>query len=332
MMRFGFVVILISVFASWKVRSQSLPTHEVVPQSDFQVSFRERGMEKTRWNYDPKYTRPFFFPFNGPSGKTLTRIGHPGAPDHDHHRSVWFAHNKVNGLNFWAENVKNQVRQKEWIAYQDGDQESIMASLLGWFAEDGSEQMEQELIAAAISLPGGEFSLEFQTTFRCPRGAARVELDKTNFGFLAVRVAKSISEYFGGGTLTNSEGQVHEKDIFGKPARWMDYSGLIGTGTGEKRTAVVEGITFFDHPGNPRYPTHWHVREDGWMGAAFCLQEAFTITPEAPLVLRYLLHAHSGKYTPDRAAGMAESFAQRPGFLITEKPERHIKFGVKRAR
>ena len=37
-----------------------------------------------------------------PSGATLTRIGHPGAENHDHHRSVWFAHHKVNGLDFWS--------------------------------------------------------------------------------------------------------------------------------------------------------------------------------------------------------------------------------------
>ena len=30
-----------------------------------------------------------------------------------------------------------------------------------------------------------------------------LEFGKTNFGFLAVRVAKSISEHFGGGKLTN---------------------------------------------------------------------------------------------------------------------------------
>ena len=30
-------------------------------------------------------------------------MGHPGAPDHDHHRSVWFAHFKVLGIDFWGD-------------------------------------------------------------------------------------------------------------------------------------------------------------------------------------------------------------------------------------
>ncbi|MEZ5432290.1 MAG: DUF6807 family protein [Verrucomicrobiales bacterium] len=52
----------------------------------------------------PQYPRGrLHFPLTGPSGEPLTRMGHPGAENHDHHRSVWFAHNKLNGLDFWSE-------------------------------------------------------------------------------------------------------------------------------------------------------------------------------------------------------------------------------------
>jgi hypothetical protein len=45
----------------------------------------------------------------------------------------------------------------------------------------------------------------------------------------------------------------------------------------DKRVAVTEGITYFDHAKNPSYPSHWHVREDGWMGASLCRHEVIII-------------------------------------------------------
>ncbi len=302
---------------------------EILPLPGHQASFQIDGKEKTRWHYGTEYPRPFFYPFNGPSGVSLTRMGHPGDSGHDHHRSVWFAHHDVNGETFWADGRDStQIRQKRWIAYKDGDNEAIMASLLGWYGKDGSEFMEQEVVAALIPLEGGEHALEFQITMRVPAKLEKVDLNKTNFGFLAVRVSKTLSAHFGGGEISNSEGAVGEPDIFGKAARWMDYSGPVVVGEGSDRKTVDEGITYFDHPENPRYPTRWHVREDGWMGASFCFEEGFTLTKEKPLVLRYLLHAHSGKYDADKAAAVAGKFEKSPGFEVGQRKTKHQQWEV----
>jgi hypothetical protein len=300
----------------------------LIPLPDHQVSFEIDGVETTRWHFDEKYPRPFFYPFNGPSGVSLTRMGHPGAQNHDHHRSIWFAHNKVNGLDFWADGTGTSIRQKHWYRYRDGKDEAVMASALGWYDAEGSELMQQDLVAANIPLEGGEYLLEIQITMRPGEGKEKVELDKTNFGFLAVRVAKSLSQYFGGGEISNSEGQSGEELIFGKPARWMDYSGPVAAGKGENRKTVTEGITFFDHPGNPRYPNAWHVRSDGWMGASFCLAEGYTITKDASLTLRYLLHAHRGEYNAESAESVAAAFATRPGFEMGKSKQPHRQYEV----
>ncbi len=307
---------------------------EIIPLPVHQVSFRIDGVERLRWHFDEKYPRPFFYPFNGPSGESLTRMGHPGAQNHDHHRSVWFAHNKVNGVDFWADPRPNgkfgRIRQKLWLAYADGDKEAIMATLAGWFDPDGVEIMEQETVAALIPLPNNERLLELQLTFRPRNKVESTQLEKTQFGVLAVRVAKSISAHFGGGRLLNSEGQTGEPEIFGKPARWMDYSGPITTGTGKRRRTVTEGVTFFDHPANPRHPTKWHVREDGWMGASFCMDEGFTITRDNPLKLRYLLHAHNGDHDKEKAGKVFEDFSQRPGFETFKSRRKHRQYDVRR--
>ena len=61
---------------------------ELLPLAEHQVSMRIDGVEKTRWHFGSEYPRPFFYPLNGPSGVSLTRMGHPGAHNHEHHRSV----------------------------------------------------------------------------------------------------------------------------------------------------------------------------------------------------------------------------------------------------
>lgn len=296
---------------------------ELLPLADHQVDIQIDGVPRTRWHYDAKYPRPFFYPLLGPSGSSLTRMGHPGAADHDHHRSVWFAHNDVEGFTFWADGKGTSIRQKNWYAYQDGKDEAVMSSTCGWYDPEGNELMQHDLVAALIPGSGGQYVLELQAEFRPGEDRDAVQLGKTNFGFLAVRVAKTISTRFGGGQLTNSEGAQGEPDIFGKPARWVDYSGPVPVGSGPDRTTQIEGITYFDHPENPRYPTHWHVRADGWMGASFGMHEPLEITNDKPLRLRYLLSVHAGAYDQQASAAMHAAFALRKGFEIVKGSRGH---------
>src|SRR5688572_30634600 len=290
--------------------ADQFPRCQVVPLPDDQVAVEIDGRERLRWHFGERYKRPFFYPFLGPGGASLTRMGHPGAPNHDHHRSIWFGHAKVLGIDFWSENTPARIRQRQWLCYEDGEEEAVMAVQLDWLdGHDPQPLLIQELVAAVRSGPEGETFLHLQSTLRPT--AESLELGQTNFGLLAVRVAKNISAHFGGGELTDSEGRRGEPAIFGQSARWMDYSGPT---PGNHK----EGITYFDHPANPRYPTTWHVREDGWMGASLCLREALTISRSQPLVLRYLLHAHWGDLDPARADQIAQQFAATPDYRVVK--------------
>jgi hypothetical protein len=55
-----------------------------------------------------------------------------------------------------------------------------------------------------------------------------------------------------------------------------------------------EGITLFDHPSNPNHPVPFHVRDDGWMGAALTFGNPITLAPGQTLKLKYGLYVHSG--------------------------------------
>lgn len=303
---------------------------EVLPLPQQQASMTIDGREILRWHWHEDAPRPFLFPYNGPSGVSLTRMGHPGAENHDHHRSIWFAHHDVNGESYWTESSQTRIRQKFWYTMQDGPEEAVLAVALDWIDSQQVVVLNQDLVLAIRPLPNGEHALEIDSTFRTPAAQA-VRFGKTNFGFLAVRVAKTISEHFGGGKLTNSHLAVGENDIFAKRSQWVDYSGPIGVGEGPTRTSRTEGLTYFDHPNNPGFPSSWHVRRDGWMSAAFCLEDGFNLTPEEPLQLRYLIYAHHGDHDPMAAKRIFDDFAARPSFKIHKSSVSHQQYEVQRS-
>lgn len=293
-----------------------IPRVQIVPLAEEQVSFQVEGVEKLRWNFSSRYPRPFFFPLLGPSGRSVTRMGHPAAPDHDHHRSSWWAHHDVGGVSFWEERGGGQqIRQEAWVHYQDGPDEAGMVVRLGWFDSHKAKLLQQDLVAVYRPLPTGESWLELQSTFTTQ--VENLSLGKTNFGFLGLRVAASISALYGGGHLTSSNGVTGEKEIFGQPALWMDYSGPIA-GT------AWEGVTWFDHPSNPQHPASWHVRDDGWMSAAFSLREGRTLRKAEPLRLRYGFHVHAGRLDDTIAAARQQEFAASTAWELTkaERPWR----------
>jgi hypothetical protein len=130
-----------------------------------------------------------------------------------------------------------------------------------------------------------------------------VTLGKSNFGMLGVRMAKTIGVHDGGGTIRNSVGGVNEAGVHEKAARWCDYSGPI-------TREANEGITLLDHPANPNHPTVFHVRDDGWMGAALTFAGPRTIEPGQPLKLRYGLWVHAGVPSAERIDDQFAQFAK----------------------
>lgn len=325
-----------------------LPRCEIVPLPNGTASFRVDGREVTCWNFGTHLPRPCFYPLNGPdSQQSLTRMGHPGAPNHDHHASVWFAHHKLLGIDFWGISAQSVIRQSTWQVYADGDESCSMAVQLHWL--DGHDPMplvEQQLIATLRPLDQGEYTLSLQSEF-APKGES-IEFQQTNFGFLAVRVAKSLSVHFGAGELTNSHGDTGEPAIFGKPAQWVDYSGPIAlSATGQSdstdardananlsgggipnrpRGEVIEGITYFDHPANAGFPHKWHVRADGWMGASICFDGPLVIRRDEPFLLRHLLHVHRGPVDAGRAQTVWEKWVKQPAQTVLKSRAPHHQF------
>ena len=113
-------------------------------------------------------------------------------------------------------------------------------------------------------------------------------------------MAKTIGVHDGGGRILSSEGNLNEPQVHWKQARWVDYSGpMTKTESG--------GVTLFDHPINPSHPSHFHVRDDGWMGACISYEAPRTIKVDEKLKLRYGLWVHAGMLDKNR---IDEQFAE----------------------
>jgi hypothetical protein len=288
--------------------SFAFPRVQVIPQVG-RASLAIDGVERVGYEFGDRAARPFLFPLIGPSGARLTRLGHPNPIGHEHHKSIWFGHASVGGVNFWEErpNTDIRIRQRSIRLYQDGaDWGGLVADLDSW--AHGRAVLRQELTIVIAPASGGRFIVDLQSRFDSPDGNP-VELGKTNFGFLGVRVAKTMSEQFGGGRLTDANGSHGEQAVFGKPARWVDYSGPSAPGT-------VEGICVMDHPANPHHPTPWHVRGDGWIGASFNRESPHGVARDHSLSLRYRLLVHSGPAEPEILNSAWELYARTAAFAI----------------
>ena len=74
-----------------------------------------------------------------------------------------------------------------------------------------------------------------------------------------------------------------------------------------------------DHPDNPRHPTAWHVRRDGWMIASITMSGSWRIATDHPLKLRYRLMAH-------KASGLEvrQHLDEAWSAFASSKPYEHI--------
>ncbi len=286
------------------LEAKPVPRLQVVPQAYEQASFQRDGVEITRHHSGPGLNRPFLFPVIGPSGRSLTRMGHPHDPEsHSHHNSVWMSHVDVNGVDFWSDKRLGTIRHRRIGSYEDESEKSSITVENEWVDKDGKVLLNETRQISVVLLEGKEWLLVIDSTL-----AARdkpVTLGKTPFGLLGVRMAKTIGVNDGGGQIRNSEGGINEKEILWKRARWVDYSGPIETG-------VIEGITLFDHPGNPNHPCYFHVRNDGWMGTSLTFDGPREIPPCKPLHVRYGLYVHSNLKSLSKIDEQWRKFAETP--------------------
>lgn len=211
----------------------------------------------------------YFYPLIGPGGVQMTRNWPmvPDAPDeeydHPHHRSLWYSHGAVNGIDFWSEGPKaGKIVHDEFLELKSGDDFGVIKSTCKWIAPDGKVVMTDERSFRVYNRPENERLFDFEITMKAPADQD-VILGDTKEGSMAIRVAESMrlnrgKRGKGEGHIVQSTG-VRDNDTWGKRAEWCDYYGPV--------QGKIVGIAIFDHPDNPRHPTYWHVRDYGLFAA-----------------------------------------------------------------
>lgn len=220
----------------------------------------------TVYNTDPKIARPFCYPLNGPGGKGVTR-GYPmkdiagEARDHPHHRSFWTAYGEVNGVDDWSEAPGKHgfIRHQKFEERVSGPVFGGFRAAAVWTAPTGSPLLDEKRQLRVYNLGADLRMFDYDVWLTAAHGPVHYG-DTKEGGILAVRVATPMDGNKHG-RMENSLGAAGEKDIWGKRAAWLDYSGPPeGPGT------PILGIAMMDHPGNLAHPCAWHARDYGLVG------------------------------------------------------------------
>lgn len=280
------------------------------------------GQLFTRYHY-AACVRPFLYPVIGPFGVSMTRH-FPMAEvlaekrDHPHHRSVWFTHGDVNGVDNWSELAGHgYTRHQRFTPEPSGG--LVYGSLRAenaWTDAEDRPLLTNVVELRFYRLPHPHRMLDVLLTFRADRGPVTFG-DTKEGGLVSVRVATSMDAERGGRIETGAGG-IGEAESWGKRAPWCDYSGPVQTGFGR----LWGGISVLDHPSNPRYPTHWHVRAYGLMTAnCFGLSHftgdkaqngAWDLASGEERSFRYRLYVHPGDAQEGRVKDCWLDFAYPP--------------------
>jgi hypothetical protein len=267
--------------------------------------------------------RPFFYPLIGPDGVGLTEFGkaHDPTGSHAHHYSLWVAHANVAGEDFWSEKG-GLIAHQQFEVQEDGPIFARLVQTTRWISH-GLEYLHERRSITVYQAAGDFRLMDVELEFS-PAAAKPVELGKTSFGFLALRVAQSMTPFDGGGEILNARGDRNEQSVHTRRAEWLDQSGPIAPGVDEGAASAAVppvrwgGIALMDHPSNRNHPTAWHCRNDGWAGASFNIDGPYAIAAGATLRLAYRVHLHRHNAVAAMVARRYEEYRAEPAIHLGE--------------
>jgi hypothetical protein len=274
------------------------------------VELTLRGRAVTSFHFGSGWDKPFLYPLRSVSGRAISR-GYPiekregEATDHPWHRGVWYGHGIINGADFWREQGPDKAGRfipKAPPAAQ-GDRITVDLSMM----PPGGKSIGTVRQSFRVADRDQHRFIDATITLLADAGTS-LTLGDTDDGGFAYRLADEFREDRGA-KLRNSEGLAGTKNIWGKSARWVDYSAVIA--------GVPTGAAIFDHPSNFRHPTRWHARGYSLNAANPFALRSFTkegdgshsIPAGASLRFRYRIVIHEGGLQPAGIEKLYREFA-----------------------
>lgn len=282
-----------------------------VEQNDTGVVVKQGGKLVTNYLVKSE-AKPILWPIIGPTGEEMTRAFpmkevEGEKKDHPHHRSLWFTHGKVNGVDFWSETKGHGNTEHKKFTVVKGGEKAIIGTQNDWVDMTGKKILEDERRIVIARGADDALLIDFNIVLRATAGEAT--FGETKEGSFGIRVPTVMDvDAKKGGKIVNSEGES-DADAWGKKASWVDYNGAI--------TNDRVGIAILNHPSSFRYPTRWHVRTYGLFAANPWGTHDFTAGKESggeyllpaneSLTLRYRVVFHRGD---EKDGKIAEYFKQ----------------------
>ncbi|HNY53272.1 MAG TPA: PmoA family protein [Bacteroidales bacterium] len=260
--------------------------------SKINVSIDGKFFTSYVFSEDEKY--PFFYPVNGPlTGGSVTSMRNAVYP---HHTSLFFGCDMVNGGNYWQEGLERGriISVNARIEKEGGDTVLITDECI--WSRPGAVSPVKDTRKYIITAPSaGKTFIDVEITMHT---LMDVRIKKTNHSLFSARMAADIS-VTNGGTMINAEGDMNEKDTFGKRSPWIDFSGSRGNN--------VEGLAILQHPSNPWFPAPWFTRDYGFISPTPMYwpengEETF-LKDGSKLVLKYRVIVHYGDHKQADIAG-----------------------------
>jgi len=299
-----------------------------------QIDVSVGGKPFTTYYFGAEAPKPYLYPLRSAEGIIVTRgfpmvTSIPGeSRDHPHHRSMFFAHGDINGVDFWGEaqfeeKAPVKVRGKTYTSEDLPKGRTVFSKL-----EESTGGPDSGVLRAVFSLLGengvvlgsetqeyifrgddSSRSIDCSFTITADHGTP-LKMGDTKEGTFAIRVVRNLQEP--SVKMLNSEGGDGEKNIWGKRANWVDYSGVVG---GERI-----GIAIFDNPHNIKHPTYWHARGYGLFAVNPFGEHDFyndpkrdgsvTIPVDGSLTLRYRVLIHDGDAAEAKVAEAFDRYAE----------------------
>jgi len=225
---------------------------------------------------DEKIQRPYFANVMTPDGIQVTRRHPPHANDgsSDHatmHPGIWLAFGDLSGADFWRN--KAHVEHVRFVQKPATKHNHASFTVLNRYRKGDRIICTQSCLYKILAKPDSTVLL-IDSTFQSDNEFYFGDQEEMGLG---VRVTDAIRVKGGNGRISNSEGRVNERQVWGKQAQWCDYSGVIN----KHRV----GMLLVPSQKNFR-PSWFHARDYGALVANPFGRKAFTRGTPSKVVVK----------------------------------------------
>lgn len=291
------------------------PAEEASPScaarvEDDRVRIRVAGRDYTEYYYGPETPKPYLGPLCGPYGEQITRLNFR-EKEHVHHRSLWFSHGSVNGVDTWNE---PEGRHGYILTQGIGDVVSSDAyaafTVRNLWTDHGKNPLADDRTTLRFyHTPASSCLIDAELTLSARYGDVVLGVTK-EAGPVAVRMNYNLTVP-NTGRFETGAGGVNEKEVWMSRAPWCDYYG--------QQDGRTVGIAILDSPANTRYPAWWHTRDYGLMAPNYFYRGGeLRIPAGSSEVFRFRFVVHSGSAADADIAARFSDYAAPPEAEIAE--------------